>query len=249
MKIREISPQEIIGHELFCIKDIKSRGFKAKRAWYGKEYQKGLRIALAEDGDYALGFIEYTEIDNAWRPVQGENMLFIHCMMVYPNRNRSKGVATALIQHVKEDAINRGRSGIATFSSKGAWISNDEVFLKNGFVKSDDLERFELLQLSLNGDEGSAKFIDWTAKRKSLKGWHLIYANQCPWHQKGVEALMNTAEKWDIDLSVSVIEDSLDAQSAPGGFGVFSLVHDGKELADHYISKTRFENILKKELA
>jgi hypothetical protein len=34
----------------------------------------------------------------------------------------------------------------------------------------------------------------------------------------------------------------------PSGFGVFALVKDGKLLEDHYLSKRRFETIIKKEL-
>lgn len=45
------------------------------------------------------------------------------------------------------------------------------------------------------------------------------------------------------------LKSAEEAKSAPSGFGVFSLVHNGELLEDHYISKTRFENIIRKELA
>ncbi|MFC2163543.1 YoaP domain-containing protein [Acidobacteriota bacterium] len=38
------------------------------------------------------------------------------------------------------------------------------------------------------------------------------------------------------------------AQSAPSIYGVFNLIYDGTLLADHYISKTRFKNIIKKKI-
>ena len=39
-----------------------------------------------------------------------------------------------------------------------------------------------------------------------------------------------------------------EAQNAPSGFGTFSLIKDGKLLEDHYLSKKRFENIIKQEI-
>lgn len=51
-----------------------------------------------------------------------------------------------------------------------------------------------------------------------------------------------------IDLNVKKIETVKEAKQAPSGFGVFSLLHNGKLLEDHYISATRFRNILKKEM-
>ena len=92
------------------------------------------------------------------------------------------------------------------------------------------------------------KLLDWTAQQKKYQGWHLLYADQCPWHQKSVEALLNTAMDYDIELKVTELKTVQEAKKAPSGFGVFSLLHDGKLVEDHYLSATRFRNILKKEL-
>lgn len=61
-------------------------------------------------------------------------------------------------------------------------------------------------------------------------------------------ALLNTAMDYDIDLKITKLETAQEAKNAPSGYGVFSLLHDGKLLEDHYLSATRFRNILKKEL-
>jgi hypothetical protein len=53
----------------------------------------------------------------------------------------------------------------------------------------------------------------------------------------------------EIGIKLEVIKiDYLEAQNGPSGFGTFSLLYNGKLLADHYISKTRFISIVKKEL-
>ena len=66
--------------------------------------------------------------------------------------------------------------------------------------------------------------------------------------QEFPEAIINAAMDHGIDLNVSKISTVKQAKSAPSGFGVFNLLRDGRLLEDHYISHTRFRNILKKEL-
>ncbi|MDB4271052.1 YoaP domain-containing protein, partial [bacterium] len=89
---------------------------------------------------------------------------------------------------------------------------------------------------------------DWTTNQKKYKGWHLVYADQCPWHEKSVFALLNTALDYGIDLNVTKLNNANEAKEAPSGYGVFSLLHNGRLIEDHYLSATRFRNILKKEL-
>ena len=90
--------------------------------------------------------------------------------------------------------------------------------------------------------------IDWTKNLKNYEGWHLLYSDQCPWHGKSVDAIKEVTEENNIDLTIKKITSSEEAKQMPSGFGVFNLIHNGKLLEDHYISQTRFKNILKKEL-
>ena len=98
----------------------------------------------------------------------------------------------------------------------------------------------------MNPAAENPEFLDWSANQKEYQGWHLFYADQCPWHQKSVTDLLNTAMDFDIDLKIHEIKTALEAKNAPSGYGTFGLLHDGKLVSDHYISATRFRNILKK---
>ncbi|WP_416338510.1 YoaP domain-containing protein [Lentimicrobium sp.] len=51
-----------------------------------------------------------------------------------------------------------------------------------------------------------------------------------------------------LELCVTRLETPEQARHTPTGYGTFGLIKDGKLLADHYISKTRFLNILRKEI-
>jgi YoaP-like len=91
--------------------------------------------------------------------------------------------------------------------------------------------------------------IDWTLQQKKYKGWHLVYADQCPWHEKAVTVMKKVATDFNINLKIKKLKSASEARKAPSGFGVFSLLHNGQLLEDHYLSETRFRSILKKELA
>jgi ribosomal protein S18 acetylase RimI-like enzyme len=250
MKILNVTPENIAETGIFCIKDQKAGGYRAKVNWYKSEFKNGLRLKIARtEAGEPMGFIEYTSAEFAWRPVAAPGYLFIHCIMVYPNKHRAQGVGDALIEACIADAQAQGKVGVAVMTSRGAWVAKKDVFAKNGFTKIAKLGRFELMAKKLNADAPDPQFINWETQQAQYEGWHLLYADQCPWHEKAVEALQQTALEHDVPLQVTKLKTAAEAQQAPSGFGTFSLMHDGKLLEDHYISQTRFENILKKELS
>lgn len=248
-KIIEVTPNNVQEETLFCVKDIKSSGFNCKKSWFEKQYKKGLRLKILKGvDDKMIGFIEYVPASNAWRPIEAEEFMFVHCITVYSKKDRSKGYGSLLINEVEKDAKRKGLGGVCVMSSKGTWIANKSIFEDNGFIEADRRGRFELLSKKWDTAIPDPKLIDWTKQQSKYKGWNLIYADQCPWHEKSVVALLNTAMDYDIDLKITKLETAQEAKNAPSGYGVFSLLHDGKLIEDHYLSATRFRNILKKEL-
>lgn len=247
--IIDVTPENVQEETLFCIKDIKKAGFHSKREWFKKQYQLGLRMKiLKDDTDKMIGFIEYIPVSDAWRPVEGNDFMFIHCMYVYPNKNKNKGYGSLLINEVEKEVKEKKMSGMCVMASKGAWISDKRIFENNDFIEVDQRGRFELMVKKLEPKAKDPKLIDWTANQKKYHGWHLIYADQCPWHEKSVFNLLNTAMDYGIDLQLTKLSTSKEAKQAPSGYGVFSLIHNGRLIEDHYLSATRFRNILKKEL-
>ncbi|MBT8205374.1 MAG: GNAT family N-acetyltransferase [Eudoraea sp.] len=247
--ICDITPENVEQETVFCIKNVKSPGFQHKKKWFIKRYQKGLRIHILKgfDGKMA-GFIEYLPGNVAWRPVNAESYMFIHCLFVYPKKYKNQGYGSALVQEAEAVARKAGYSGLCTLSSKGAWMSNSDLFMKLGFNSIAKRGRFELLCKKWNAETPDPEIRNWELQQSRYQGWHLVYADQCPWHDKSVEALWNTAQDHGIDLQITRLESAAEAQQAPSGFGVFSLLRDGKLLEDHYLSATRFKNILKQEL-
>jgi N-acetylglutamate synthase-like GNAT family acetyltransferase len=249
MKIVAVTPDNSIRETLFCIKDTKRQGFKDKVNWFEKRYKEGLRIKiLKNDEDKMMGFIEYVPAKNAWRPIDADNFMFIHCTYISSKKERSKGYGSMLIEDAVKEAKAKGMDGICVMTSNGSWLANRTLFEKNGFKQIEVKDRFELLSKTWNSDAANPKFLDWTNQQKKYQGWHLLYADQCPWHEKSVAAILNVAMDHGVDLKVSKINTVQEAKMAPSGFGVFNLLYNGRLLEDHYLSATRFRSILKKEL-
>jgi hypothetical protein len=61
---------------------------------------------------------------------------------------------------------------------------------------------------------------------------------------------MEAAEnEYGIKPTVVDLESWSDAQNAPTPYASFALIYNGRLLADHQISRTRFRNIMNKRMA
>jgi hypothetical protein len=249
IRIIDVTDNNISETGIYCIKDKKSAGYKSKVEWYKSNIENGLKIKIATDYQgKQLGFIEYIPSEFAWRPIKANNYIFIQCILIYLNEVKEKGIGSFLLQICEQDARDMDKSGICAMSSKGAWLANKSLYEKNGFIVGDRLGRFELLIKSFDSRTSKPGFIDWTKQQTKYKGWNLIYSNQCPWHEKSITDLKQSALDKGINLKVTKLTSPIEAQNAPSGFGTFSLIKDGKLLEDHYLSKKRFENIVIQEI-
>lgn len=233
---------------IYCIKDKKSPGFNKKVKWFKTKINNELRIKIATDiQGKQLGFIEYISSELAWRPINAPNFCFIQCIALFAKKARNNKIGTTLLKLCEQEAIQNKKSGICMMTSDGSWIANKTLFEKNGFVVADQLGRFDLMYKRLNDKSPLPLLNDWTKQQEKYKGWNLIYSNQCPWHEKSITDIRQSAIENGIKLKVTKLTTPKDAQNAPSGFGTYTLIKDGRLLADHYISRTRFENIIKQE--
>ena len=80
------------------------------------------------------------------------------------------------------------------------------------------------------------------------QGLNILYSNQCPWVARSLNELEEVAKENGLELNITELKNAKDAQNAPSIYATFNLIYDGKILADHYVSKKRFQNIINKEL-
>lgn len=168
--------------------------------------------------------------------------------MVYPRKHKGLGLGRDLVDKAKEVAIANKFKGLVVLSSEGSWLTGRGLFQHNGFEKFGESGRFEGWVFKHDKQAPEPELIDWDARLEDYQGWHLLFAAQCPYHIKAATELKAEADDQGIRLNVKELKDPSEAQQVPCGFGTFALIRDGRLLADHYISRTRFKNILKAEL-
>jgi GNAT superfamily N-acetyltransferase len=246
--LEKVGPEKLSACGIGCITNPKNQGQQLKVEWLQERFAEGLRFLLFRDEEgKPLAFLEYVPGEHAWRPVDAEGWLFVHCLWVYPRGQKVGGLGSRLIRACLEEALHAGSIGVAAMVSDGAWMAGKQVFLKNGFEQIAEADRFQLLIHRLKqGPEPGLR--DISGNLAQYRGLHVVYSAQCPMLPKSVNDLSEMAAEQGLELKVTVLNSAREAQDAPSYYGVFSLVWNGRLLSDHYVSKRRFENILRKDV-
>lgn len=252
IQIVDTNADNICDYPLCGYKNIKQEGYKRKTDWLKRRFKEGMKVkVLHSPQDGSVGMIEYVPGEHTWRAVDAEGYMLIHCIFIMPRKLKSKGYGSLMVDECLKDARKQKMHGVAVVTRKGTWMAGKELFLKNGFEVVDTAPPdFELLVKKFKKSAPLPKFKgDWDKRlRKYDKGLTIIRSDQCPYAVKAVREISETAHKtYGITPRVVELRSSREAQNAPSPFGVFSLILDGKLVADHPISNTRFVNIMNKE--
>lgn len=254
IEIITLTPENIAEYGVCGYKDTKKHlELRKKIAWFKEYYPKGLRITalLSKKGGYQ-GMLEYIPGKYAHRPVDAEGYIFIHCIFVgFKKEFKGKGYASLLIDECIREAKLAGLKGVAVVTRKGAFMAKRDIFVKKGFVLVDEAEPdFELLALKFSEEALNPKFRDMKKPLEHYtKGLFVFRSPQCPYTEKNVNAILESAEsKFGLKPNLVDLEDSVDVQNSPCAFGTFCIVYNGEIISHHPISNTRFENIMKKKV-
>ncbi|MFZ0389983.1 MAG: GNAT family N-acetyltransferase, partial [Calditrichia bacterium] len=231
----------------FCVNNRRHPGYISKRAWLQNRFKEGLRIKQVRAGNgKPAGFLEYIPGEYSWRVVKAEGYLVIHCLWVSSAKFGIKGMASALLQECIEDARLQNRYGVAVVSSSGPWMASKEIFLQNGFIQADEAPSgFQLLVYRSGRGPLPAFPTSWQERMNAFKGLTLLFTGQCPYIGKAIAELPPVAERFGTELSLVSIGSAAEARAKMASpYGMFNLIYNGRLLADHPISATRFRNIL-----
>lgn len=253
IQIIDLTPENIADYGVCGYKDVyKHKELRNKIRWFKEYYPKGLKIKaiIAKDGSYQ-GMLEYIPGTYAHRPVNAEGYMFIHCIFVgFKNEYKGKGYASALIKECIADAKKQKMSGVAVVTRKGSFMADKDIFIKNGFEIVDSAKPdFELLVKKIVADSTSPSFrkevlFDLSRYKKGLT---ILRSAQCPYTEKNVNAIIETAEKkYKIKTTLIDLNDAESAKNSPCAFGTFCIIYNGNIISHHPISNGRFENIISK---
>ena len=236
------------------IKNPSHPGLLAKRCWLKAQFSLGLRakILLGADGK-PFGYIEYLPGEFAWRGVSAAGYMFIHCIWNQSSRHQRKGWGSAMLEACVKDAKAAGMNGVAVLTRAGPWSAGRSLFLAKGFKLADAAPPdYELLVHKFKAsaaDPASKGGYDRKAARFG-NGLTIIRSAQCPYISKfGAEIAQTAEEEFHLKPKTIELESCKDAQDAPTPYAVFAIVYQGRILADHQISRTRFRNIMKKVMS
>jgi len=226
-------------------------GKQQKHCWLEANRKFGLRAKalIAPDGQPS-GYIEYLPGEFAWRGVDAKGYMFIHCIWVYSKRHQRKGWGSFMIEACLEDAKLAGMNGAAAMVRDGPWLADRRVFLANGYEPADTAPPdYQLLVRKFDRHAANPAFQKGWDKRIARydQGLTIIRSSQCPHIAKFASDIAQAArDEYHIEPTVVDLQSWRDARKAPTPYAIFALIHNGRLLADHQISRTRFRNIMNK---
>jgi GNAT superfamily N-acetyltransferase len=253
IEIIDTNPDNICEYGFCGYKNVKQEGYRRKIDWLKLRFSEGMKFKVlysAKDG--SVGFIEYVPGKYTWRAVDSSGYMVIHCIAIMSRKYRGKRYGALLLEECIKDARKGKMHGTAVVTRKGTWMAGKELFLKNGFEVVDEAPPdFELLVKEFKKNAPPPKFRgDWGKRLNEYsKGLIIIRSDQCPYVAKAIREIRETAQtKYGMKAKIIELKNSKDAQNAPSPFAIFSMIYNGKLVADHPISNTRFLNIMNKEL-
>lgn len=248
-KIIDTNADNIDGCSLCGNKDANNLGRRRKANWLKERYAEGLRYKVLRSEKFGdIGMIEYAPGNHAWRPVEAEGYLVIHCLTVIGDKHKGKGLGSLLLDSCLRDAKKSRCQGVAVVTSSDAFMARSDFFLKAGFVLVDRIPPYELLVKKLQKTAPDPRFIVERERlfKRYRKGLTILAADQCPYVSKSAERIAAASRTLGLEPKVVRVGSAQASRELPTPYGVFSILYDGKLIAWRPISATRFLSIIGK---
>ena len=240
MKVIDVNPYTVLKTGFFCKRSQKNcEGYQKKLKWLEARFAEGMRIKMLNPSEGGRGFIEYIPGEYAWRPVNAEGYMFIHCLWV-AGESKGKGYASQLLEDCLADADRKGMNGLAMVTSESNWLVSKRYLFGEGFESVDQAPpTFELLVNKFNRAAPPSFPKDWSERLHRFgEGLTIVRTDQCPFIDEGAQAAMDAAGEFGLKTRVVELSSCKEVRErAPSPYGVFSIVLNGRLLSYHYLSK------------
>jgi L-amino acid N-acyltransferase YncA len=226
----------------------KTEGYRRKCAWLKNHYAEGVRYKVLRSREFGdVGVIEYAPGSHSWRPVEAEGYLVIHCLMLN-RKHKGKGLGALLLDSCLSDAKKGKCRGVAVVASSDSFMAGSGLFIKAGFVSVESIPPYELLVKKFEKAAPDPRFIveRESALKKYKKGLTILAADQCPMIPKCVNDIAKASRALGLRTKVVRVTSAKQSQELPTPYGVFSVIYNGKLIAERPISGTRFRLIMSK---
>src|SRR3972149_3214167 len=238
-----------IGGCSFCgYKSGKNEGHRRKSDWLKNRYAEGLKFKVLRSREFGdIGMIEYAPGSHAWRPVEAEGYLVIHCLMVN-GKHKGKGLGALLLDSCLKDAKKNKCRGVAVVTSSDSFMAESGLFIKAGFVSVQSSPPYELLVKKFKKAAPDPRFIVERERvlKRYKKGLTILAADQCPMVPKWVEEIAEASGALGLKPKVVRVRSAKASRELPTPYGMFSLIYEGRVIVERPVSGTRFKNIMSK---
>jgi Acetyltransferase (GNAT) family. len=231
------------------IKKAAHCGRRDKLRWLREQAEAGLigKLLVAPNGE-AAGYVEYVPGESAWRGIAAANYLVIHCVWVFARKYQGRGWGRLMVEDCLHEAKLKGKAGVAAVVRNGAWSADRRLFTGLKFEAADTAPPdFQLMAKTFDAGAPKPAFKgDWENKAKQYpKGLTIIRSGQCPHITKFADDIAAEAQALGLEPRVVTLTSARQAQEAPTPYAVFCIMYNGRVVADHQISRTRFKTIVK----
>ena len=250
-RIVDINQNNIDDEVLFCKKTKqKQPGYQNKVKWMKKRFKEGLKYkvlyVMEGNKETSRGMIEYIPGEYNWRGIKADGWMVIHCIWVV-GKAKKQGSGDKLLQIAIDDAKKLGMHGVVGMSAeKGGWIPKKKLFLKNGFVKVDEIEpNFSLYAkfFKKNAPKPTFNPLNKAKQKQYSQGAAIIYTDQCPYITDLVQELKDIDKKGN--LKAIKINECMEAQeNGIYPYGTYCIICDGEISLYKHTTKKDLTSIL-----
>jgi len=222
-------------------------GNRQKNEWLKERFCEGLRYKIYQVNGRKAGFIEYIPGEYAWRGVEAEGYLFIHCLWVI-GKSKGHGYGRKLLEECWKDA--RNNHGVAVVVSKAHWLPTPKIFLKNGFEVVDHAQpSFELLVKRNSANAPLPRFKRNRQKaNKYPNGLTFVKSAQCPYAYVMDEGIRNIGEELNIPVNIVESKKTREAQKLPCAYGTMGLFYNNELLTYHPTNNKKIIEMLEERM-
>ena len=235
MKLVNITAENVGKLGFFCrMSKMKTTGNQKKLDWLKLRFKEGLRIKMLPKPE--RGFIEYIPGRFAWRSINADGYMVIHCIWVV-GKSKGNDFGDILINECLRDAKEYGMNGVAVVTSEGNWMTGKKFFLDRGFETVDKSPgSFELLTYRFKNVASPAFIGNWEAKSKKFgNGISNLKSPQCPYNEDAKDIILSISCELNIPAKVIELNSAEDIRNiSPSPYGTFNIVYDRKFFSYEY---------------
>ncbi len=226
LEITDVNGSNVDQLGFFCAMSMPaSEGYRRKLHWLKQRFPEGLKLKIITSG--GRGFIEYVPGTYAWRGIQADDYMVIHCMWVV-GRSKACGCGKALLAECIRDARAGGMAGVAVVSARGQLgLPPTSYFQKQAFEVVDTASPDLQLAVLKFRKAADPEFLGgWERKLRRLgTDLAVVCSPQCPYSESYVANVAMLSKKCGMSVNVVRLETLKQIrEKSPSAYGSAAIV-------------------------